>query len=66
MGDPLPTLVCLECGERFSTRPELVVHWTAQGHGPSQVAADAIDRARFSVLGDDAPPPVRATEEPDR
>jgi hypothetical protein len=56
---------CVECGQRFailSPRPpflrsSLKAHWQASGHGPRQVQADAIDRARFSLLGDEAPPP---------
>lgn len=52
------SFVCLECGTPWADRPTLEQHWRASGHGPRQVQADAIDRARFSLLGDAAPPPV--------
>lgn len=55
---------CLECGQRFELRSStnqrastLEAHWSATGHGPRQAQADAIDRARANLVGDDAPPP---------
>ena len=57
------SLVCIECGIRFSARRNLEQHWHDHGHGPRQVQLDAIDRARISVLGDAAPDPQRADTE---
>lgn len=51
------TYVCLECGATAALRWVLEAHWHATGHGPRQRQADAIDRARYGLLGDDAPPP---------
>ena len=64
MGEPAKPFVCFECGARFALRAgvgadgSLEGHWRTAGHGPRQVQEDAIDRARFSLLGDDAPPPT--------
>lgn len=63
MSKPATPYVCLECGLRFAQRSgaaptSLEAHWRATGHGPRQVHEDAIDRARFSLLGDAAPPPT--------
>lgn len=51
---------CLECGSPHETRSALEDHWRFEGHGPRQVALDAVDRARYSVMGDDAPEPESA------
>lgn len=51
---------CHECAEPFDTREEQQEHWELEGHGPDQVQLDAVDRARYSIMGDDAPPPESA------
>lgn len=51
---------CLECAEPFDTKEEQREHWEIEGHGPEQLALDSVDKARYSVMGDDAPPPVSA------
>lgn len=55
---------CQECGQPFDSREEQKRHWQDFGHGPNQVQADAVDRARWGVMGDEAPDPVFVTEEP--
>lgn len=52
--------VCLECGEMFEGMAALRLHWRSYGHGPKQAQLDAIDRARFSIMGEAAPEPEKA------
>lgn len=49
---------CQECGQPFDSREDQKRHWQDFGHGPNQVQADAVDRARWGVMGDEAPDPV--------
>lgn len=51
---------CLECAEPFDSVEERLAHWREFGHGPEQVQLDAVDRARYGVMGDDAPAPESA------
>lgn len=51
---------CFECAEPFDDVDERDVHQRVTGHGHAQVQLDAIDRARYSLMGDDAPPPESA------
>lgn len=51
---------CFECAEPFDDEGERDAHQRAEGHGFAQVQLDAIDRARWGVMGDDAPPPESA------
>jgi hypothetical protein len=62
MDKQLP-FACIECGASFDTRLGLERHWAATGDGPRQQQADAIDRARWSVMGDAAPTPLRVRED---
>lgn len=51
---------CFECGEPFDDVAERQRHYVALGHGFEQVQKDALDRARWGVMGDAAPPPESA------
>lgn len=51
---------CFECGAPFDEELPRDVHQREYGHGFAQVQLDAIDRARWGVMGDDAPPPESA------
>lgn len=51
---------CFECAEPFDTIEEREVHHESEGHGQAQVALDAVDRARYSIMGEDAPTPESA------
>ena len=57
--------VCIECGAGFTRRGGLRAHWLRFGHGPKQQQEDAVDRARWTLFGEDAPPPVRLFREDD-
>jgi hypothetical protein len=54
--------VCVECGESYPLRAELREHFREEGHGPRQTQADALDRARWSVMGEAVPPPRRVDD----
>lgn len=51
---------CLECAEPFDSREDRQIHWEMEGHGPDQVRLDALDKARWSIMGDAAPDPELA------
>lgn len=53
---------CFECGEPFDDVAQRAVHYLTFGHGFEQVQADALDRARWGVMGDDAPAPTNVYE----
>lgn len=51
---------CFECAAPFDDVEARDLHQRTEGHGFAQVQLDAIDRARWSIMGDDAPPPESA------
>jgi hypothetical protein len=47
--------VCLECGETFALRLDLVAHWASERHAPADVQRRALERLRVGSSVEDFP-----------